>query len=60
MPGSPYFDKAPKGLITWPKLLSFAIPVSCILLYVGWQYDLLVEIALTTALLLTIIGLSRK
>ena len=60
MPGSPYFDEVPKGLITWPKLLRFSIPISCVLLYVGWQYDLLVEIALTTALLLTIIGLSRK
>ena len=60
MPGSPYFDEAPKGLMTWPKLLRIVIPISCILLYVGWQYDLLVEIALTTALLLTIIGLSRR
>ena len=60
MPGSPYFDEIPKGLITWPKLLKIAIPISCILLYTGWKYDLLIEIGLSTALLLTIIGLYRR
>ena len=33
MPGSPYFDEIPKGLITWPKLLKIAIPISCITLH---------------------------
>lgn len=60
MPGSPYFDEIPKGLITWPKLLKIVIPISCAALYIGWQYDILVEIILVTTLLLTIFGIIRR
>ena len=26
MPGSPYFDETPKGILTWPKLLTYCTP----------------------------------
>ena len=26
MPGSPYLDEPPKGLMTWPRLLKFTVP----------------------------------
>ena len=30
MPGSPYLDQPPKGLLTWPKLLRIALPFAVI------------------------------
>ena len=28
MPGSPYFDEPPKGLLTWPRLLKMTAPIA--------------------------------
>ncbi len=43
MPGSPYMEEIPRGLLTWPRLLSRLIPIACILLLIAWYFDVLVE-----------------
>ena len=30
MPGSPYLDEPPKGLMTWPRLLKLTVPFAVI------------------------------
>ena len=30
MPGSPYLEEPPKGLLTWPKLLKMTVPLALI------------------------------
>lgn len=43
MPGTPYLEEPPKGLMTWPKLLKLAIPTTAILTIVSWWNDVLLE-----------------
>ncbi|MGA0240543.1 MAG: hypothetical protein ACO3L7_04290 [Poseidonia sp.] len=51
MPGSPYLDEPPKGLLTWPKLLRLAgLPLLAFLsasAYYGVLFEALVIITLT-------------
>ena len=51
MPGSPYLDQPPKGLLTWPKLLRLAgLPLLGFLsasAYYGVLFEALVIITLT-------------
>ena len=43
MPGSPYLDQPPKGLLTWPKLLRLAgLPLAAFL-GASWYYGVLFE-----------------
>ncbi len=60
MPGSPYFDERPKGLLTWPKLLGFVIPISILLILVGWHFDVLIELLLLVTVAITILAVTRK
>jgi hypothetical protein len=30
MPGSPYLDEPPKGLMTWPRLLKITVPFAVV------------------------------
>ena len=30
MPGSPYLDEQPKGLMTWPRLLKITVPLAVV------------------------------
>ena len=30
MPGSPYLDEPPKGLMTWPRLLKLSVPLAAV------------------------------
>ena len=55
MPGSPYLDEVPPGLLTWPKLVAMAVPTLLALSAIAWWQDLLMEwaIALTALLILT-------
>ena len=50
MPGSPYLDEPPKGLLTWPVLLRLMIPTFSILGIASWWMGYLLEflILLTT------------
>ena len=60
MPGSPYFDETPKGILTWPKLLKVGIPVAVIAIFTGWQFDILIELLLVVTGVLTILAITRK
>jgi len=43
MPGTPYLEEPPKGLMTWPKLLKLTIPTTTILTIVSWWNGVLLE-----------------
>ena len=60
MPGSPYFDETPKGILTWPKLLKIGIPIVAIAILAGWYFDILIESMLVITGLLTILAIIRK
>ena len=51
MPGSPYLDQPPKGLLTWPRLLRLAgLPATAFLgacVYYGVLFEALVIITVT-------------
>ena len=53
MPGSPYLEDPPKGLITWPVLLRVMIPTLIALAVAAWWTGFLLEFLI----LLTITGL---
>ena len=60
MPGSPYFDGTPKGILTWPKLLKIGMPVSVTSIVAGWHFDVLIELLLVVTGVLTILAVIRK
>ena len=60
MPGSPYFDERPKGLLTWPKLLKIGIPVTAISILAGWHFDMVIELLLLITGVLTILAITRR
>ena len=43
MPGTPYLEEAPQGLMTWPKLLKISVPVLSALTAVAWWNEILLE-----------------
>ena len=53
MPGSPYLDEPPKGLLTWPSLLRLSVPTFAALALASWWRGYLLEFFI----LLTITGL---
>ena len=57
MPGTPYLEEAPRGLMTWPKLLKISIPILGSLTAVAWWNDVLLEwgVFLTLGLVVTFI-----
>ena len=57
MPGTPYLEQAPQGLLTWPKLLKISVPVLSSLTAVAWWNDVLLEwgVFLTLGLVVTFI-----
>jgi putative Mn2+ efflux pump MntP len=60
MPGSPYFDERPKGLLTWPKLLKIGLPISLLAFSTGYYFDVLLEVMLTATLLLGVTAVIRR
>ena len=60
MPGSPYFDETPKGILTWPKLLKVGIPVTVISILAGWHFNVLIELLLGVTVVLTILAIIRR
>ena len=53
MPGSPYLEEPPKGLLTWPVLIRMTVPTLLALTIAAWWAGFLLEYLL----LLTITGL---
>jgi hypothetical protein len=60
MPGSPYFDETPRGILTWPKLLKIGIPIAAISIFAGWHFDILIELMLVITGALTILAITRR
>tara|TARA_B100000575_G_C23093168_1_gene630305 strand:+ start:803 stop:997 length:195 start_codon:yes stop_codon:yes gene_type:complete len=60
MPGSPYFEETPKGILTWPKLLKVGIPIAAIAILAGWHFDILIELILVVTAALTLLAITRK
>ena len=60
MPGSPYFDETPKGILTWPKLLKILIPIAVLSILAGWHFDVLIELMLVITGVLAIFAITRK
>tara|TARA_B110001452_G_C15105545_1_gene385443 strand:- start:100 stop:282 length:183 start_codon:yes stop_codon:yes gene_type:complete len=60
MPGSPYFDETPKGILTWPKLLTFSTPPLILTLFLAAKYELLLETFAILSLSLILLGFLRK
>ena len=60
MPGSPYFDDTPKGILTWPKLLKIGLPIAAISILAGRHFDVLIELMLVITGVLTILAIIRK
>ena len=60
MPGTPYLEEEPRGLLTWPKLLKISIPILTALTVVAWWNELLLEWGIILTLALTISFLARR
>ena len=60
MPGSPYFDETPRGILTWPRLLKVGIPIALLFIVVAWHLDVLIELLLLVTAILTILAIFRK
>jgi hypothetical protein len=54
MPGTPYLDQPPKGLLTWPRLLKLTIPTLSVLTIVAWWQGLLIYWSIFLILILAI------
>ena len=58
MPGSPYLDEPPKGLLTWPVLLRLMVPTFSILgiasWWMGYLLQFLILLTITGAVLLVV------
>ena len=44
MPGSPYLDEPPKGLMTWPRLLKFTVPLAVVGLVAAVYLDAVFQV----------------
>ena len=44
MPGSPYLEEPPKGLLTWPRLLKMTVPLALIGLVGAVYLDAVFEV----------------
>ena len=60
MPGSPYFDERPKGLLTWPKLLKIGLPIALLAFSAGYYFGVLLEVMLAATLLLGVTAVIRR
>ena len=60
MPGSPYFDEQPKGLLTWPKLLKIGLPIASLAFSAGYYFGVLLGVMLAATLLLGVTAVIRR
>ena len=60
MPGSPYFDGTPKGILTWPKLLKLTLPIAVVFGIIAWQNEILIEGILAITIGLMILAAIRR
>ncbi len=60
MPGSPYLDEPPKGLLTWPRVLRFSIPALLVTSSLALAFDVVFETLIGITVLLTMTALIRR
>jgi len=60
MPGTPYLEEPPAGLMTWPKLLKIGIPTISVLALVSWWNDVMIEFGIVLTISLLISFLIRR
>ena len=60
MPGTPYLEQPPQGLMTWPKLLKISLPIITAITAASWWYDVLLEWGIFLTLGLTVSFLIRR
>lgn len=60
MPGTPYLENAPEGLMTWPKLMKISLPILSALTAVAWWNEVLLEWGIFLTVGLTISFLTRR
>jgi hypothetical protein len=44
MPGSPYLDEPPKGLMTWPRLLKITVPFAVVGMFASVYVDAVFQV----------------
>ena len=60
MPGSPYLDEPPKGLLTWPKLLrTVGLPAAVVLGACAYHGVLLEALVVITVTMLVVNWMAR-
>ena len=60
MPGSPYLEEPPSGLMTWPVLLKISIPIISVLTIGAWWNNILLEWGVFLTIALAISFLTRR
>jgi len=60
MPGTPYLEKPPEGLMTWPKLLKISLPILAAFTAVAWWNNALLEWGIFLTIGLTVSFLMRR
>ncbi len=60
MPGTPYLEKAPEGLMTWPKLLKISLPILTAFTLVAWWSGVIFEWGIFLTIGLIISFLTRR
>lgn len=60
MPGSPYLDETPKGILTWPRLLRMAVPFAVIVLVGAVYVDAVLEVLAVFTGVLFITAFTRR
>jgi len=60
MPGTPYLEKPPKGLMTWPKLLKISIPILTAITVAAWCNEILLEWGIALIIILKNLGKTNR
>ena len=60
MPGTPYLEKPPEGLMTWPQLLKISLPILTAFTAVAWWNNALLEWGIFLTIGLTVSLLMRR
>ncbi|MAI40374.1 MAG: hypothetical protein CMA09_03650 [Euryarchaeota archaeon] len=60
MPGSPYLDEPPKGLLTWKRLLGFSIPSFLMSGFLAFYYDVVLEMMVVFTVFFALTAILRR
>ena len=60
MPGSPYLDEPPKGLMTWPRLLKLTVPFAVVGMLAAVYLDAVFQVLAVFTGALFILAFARR